>query len=293
MTVGDGLIGTLGAVVVGTLLAGLVAVGLSPLGPLGPIGPLAPWRYGSTGPSWAWAWRSWRSSWGGCGRCGGPGAAHRAVIRLERERRSSVARAATSSGLPPAAVTGIRFALEPGVGRNAVPVRSAILGAVLAVVVVISTITFGSSMSTLVSHPALYGWNWSADIDGGGGLGDIPGPQRGPWLDADALVGGSTGSTCSTLQIDGVNVPVMGGSPHVPVGPPLLSGHAFDAANQVVSGASTLSQLHKHVGDTVTVGAPGTGLTSAADRRHGNAALHWRVGSSTSKWGPAPCCRTR
>ena len=54
------------------------------------------------------------------------------------------------------------------------PVRSAILGAVLAVVVVISTITFGSSMNTLVSHPALYGWNWSDEINGGGGLGDIP-----------------------------------------------------------------------------------------------------------------------
>ena len=42
MTIGDGLIGTLGAVLLGTLLAGLVAVGLSPLGPLGPIGSLVP-----------------------------------------------------------------------------------------------------------------------------------------------------------------------------------------------------------------------------------------------------------
>ena len=42
MTIGDGLIGTMGAVLLGTLLAGLVAVGLSPLGPLGPIGPLVP-----------------------------------------------------------------------------------------------------------------------------------------------------------------------------------------------------------------------------------------------------------
>jgi len=181
---------------------------------------------------------------------------------LERERASTVARVATSSGLPPAAVTGIRFALEPGVGRNSVPVRSAILGAVLAVVVVIATITFGSSMNTLVSHPALYGWNWSADIDGGGGLGDVPAHNVARLLNADPLVGGWTGVYYSTLQIDGVNVPVMGGSPGASVGPPLLSGHAFDASNQVVLGASTLAQLHKHVGDTVTVGAPGTGLTT-------------------------------
>jgi ABC-type antimicrobial peptide transport system permease subunit len=263
MTIGDGLIGTLGAILAGVLLAGLVAVTLSPLGPLGPIGPLAPLAF--------------RIDWSvvGLGTAvlavtlgtlavvvAFRAAPHRVVTRLERERASSVTGAVTAAGLPPAAVTGIRFALEPGVGPNAVPVRSAILGAVLAVVVVISTITFGSSMKTLVSHPALYGWNWSADIDGGGGLGDIPAHNVARLLNADPLVGGWTGIYFSTLQIDRVNVPVMGGSPHAPVGPPLLSGHAFNAANQVVLGASTLAQLHKHVGDTVKVGAPGTGLTT-------------------------------
>ena len=46
------------------------------------------------------------------------------------------------------------------------------------------------------------------------------------------------------------------------MGPPLLSGHAFDAADQVVLGATTLAQLHKHVGETVTVGGTGTGSTT-------------------------------
>jgi hypothetical protein len=263
MTIGDGLIGTLGAVLLGTLLAGVVAVGLSPLAPLGPIGPLVPLAL--------------RVDWTVVGLgvavlavalgtlavvVATRAAPHRLVTRLERDRASSVARVVTSAGLPPAAVTGIRFALEPGVGRNAVPVRSAILGALLAVVVVISTITFGSSMSTLVSHPALYGWNWSADIDGGGGLGDIPAQSVARALNADPLVGGWTGVYFSTLQMDGMNVPVMGGSPHAAVGPPLLSGRPFDKTNQVVLGATTLAQLHKHVGDTVTVGAPGTGRTT-------------------------------
>jgi predicted lysophospholipase L1 biosynthesis ABC-type transport system permease subunit len=263
MTIGDGLIGTLGAVLLGTLLAGLVAVGLSPLAPLGPIGSLVPLAL--------------RVDWSvvGLGMAvlavllgalavvvAIRGAPHRVVTRLERERASSVARVATSSGLPPAAVTGIRFALEPGVGRNAVPVRSAILGAVLAVVVVISTITFGSSMNTLVSHPALYGWNWSDEINGGGGLGDIPAHNVARQLNADPLVGGWTGVYFSTLQIDGLNVPVLGGSPNAAVGPPLLSGHAFDAANEVVLGATTLAELHERVGDTVRVGASGTGFST-------------------------------
>jgi hypothetical protein len=263
MTIGDGLIGTLGAVLLGTLLAGLVAVGLSPLAPLGPIGPLVPlalrvdWTVVGLGMAVlavalgtlavVVAFRA---------------APHRVVTRLERMRASSVTGAASAAGLPPAAVTGIRFALEPGVGRNAVPVRSAILGAVLAVVVVITTVTFGSSLNTLVSHPALYGWNWNDEIDGGGGLGDIPAHSVARLLNADPLVGGWTGIYFSTLEIDGTSVPVMGGSPHASVGPRLLSGQAFDARNEVVLGASTLAQLHKHVGDTVTVGAPGTRLTT-------------------------------
>jgi ABC-type antimicrobial peptide transport system permease subunit len=263
MTIGDGLIGTLGAVLMGTLLAGLVAVGLSPLGPLGPIGPLVPLALRVDWTVVGFGMAVLAVSLGTLAIVVAIRAApHRAVTRLERGRASSVTRTATSAGLPPAAVTGIRFALEPGVGRNAVPVRSAILGAVLAVVVVISTITFGSSMNTLVSHPALYGWNWSADIDGGGGLGDIPAHKVARLLNADPLVRGWTGVYFSTLQIDRLNVPVMGGSPHAAVGPPLLSGHAFDAVNEVVLGASTLAQLHKHVGETVKVGAPGTGLTT-------------------------------
>ena len=39
MTICDGLIGTLGAVAVGSSLAGVVALGLSPLAPLGPVRP--------------------------------------------------------------------------------------------------------------------------------------------------------------------------------------------------------------------------------------------------------------
>jgi ABC-type antimicrobial peptide transport system permease subunit len=263
MTVGDGLIGTLGALLLGTLLAGLVAVGLSPLGPLGPIGALEPtalrvdWTVVGLGMAVLAVALGTLAVIVAC-----RAAPHRVVTRLERERASGVARAVTSAGLPPAAVTGIRFALEPGAGRNAVPVRSAILGAVLAVVVVIGTITFGSSMNTLVSHPALYGWNWSDEINGGGGLGDIPAHNVARQLDADPFVGGWTGVYFSTLQLDGLNVPVMGGTPNAAVGPPLLSGHAFDTVNQVVLGASTLAQLHKHVGDTVTVTGTGRGSTT-------------------------------
>src|SRR5205823_1513558 len=99
------------------------------------------------------------------------------------------ARAAAASGLPAPVVAGVRFAVEPGGGKNTVPVRSAILGAVLGIVVVVATVTFGASLRTLVSRPALYGWNWDYELVGNyGGLADVPLPQAKELLDHDAAV---------------------------------------------------------------------------------------------------------
>ncbi len=262
MTLSDGLVGTLAAIFVGGLFAGLVAIGLSPFAPLGPVRPLLPtelhvdWAVVGIGVAVLLVSLStlavvvaYRA------------APHRVAARLQRERGSSVARAATATGLPPAAVTGIRFALEPGVGRSTVPVRSAILGAILAMTVVVTTVTFGSSLNTLVSRPALYGWNWTYDMDGGGGLGDIPGRPVATLLNADHFVAHWTGVYFSTLRINQLNVPVMGGSPDAGVGPALLSGHGFDGPGQVVLGPTTMAQLHKQLGDTVEVSGPGSTRT--------------------------------
>ena len=241
----------------------VVALALSPLAPLGPV---RPYLRVDVNPDWTVL---------------GLGATALvvaltlvAVVASRRARPGRPPRPAGPSplvtrddgrhaaGLPPAAVAGVRFALEPGAGRGAVPVRSAILGAILAVTAVVATVTFGSSLNTLVSHPALYGWNWTYDIDGGGGLGDIPGQAAAKLLDADPLVASWTGVYYSTMQLDGDNVPVMGATPDASVAPPTLSGHALDSDRQVVLGAGTLRQLHKEVGDTVVAralhGAPVT-----------------------------------
>jgi FtsX-like permease family len=259
MILADDLVGTLAAVLVGSLLAGLVALGLSPLAPLGPV---RPFLGASVHADWAVI---------GFGVAGllvalAVIAVVAAFISLPDRSRAGAAPVASSwaatgairAGMPPAAVTGVRFALEPGAGRTAVPVRSAIVGAILAVIVVVATVTFGSSLNTLVSHPALYGWNWTYDMDGGGGLGDIPGTAAAKLLNADPLVSAWSGISYSTMQFDGVSEPVMGSTPDAAVTPPVLSGHVLQARNQVVLGAATLRQLHKQVGDTVTVQAHGS-----------------------------------
>ncbi len=167
MTSMDGLVGVLGAVVVGSVLAFAVAVGLSPLSPLGPVRRVVP----SPGVDVDWTVL-------GLGMLvliialavvAVVGAIRESSKRVARQRQrtrehgSRICRAATVSGLSVPAVLGIRFAVEPSLRRDAVPVRSAILSATLAMVVITGTVTFASSMHTLVSHPALYRWNWDFD----------------------------------------------------------------------------------------------------------------------------------
>jgi hypothetical protein len=256
MTMSDGLIGIVTAVLAGSVLAAGVAVGLSPFSPLGPVRPVYP----TPGVAFDWtvlgfgllffvlamsalavvlAYRT---------------APHRVAWRPARatEHRPGMARAAVSAGLPPTAVTGIRFALEPGAGRNAVPVRSAIVGAALALVVGIATVTFGSSLNTLVSHPALYGWNWSYELSAGQG-GVVPGAHATKLLDRDTHVAAWSAVDFTTLRINGQPVPVMAERPGAAVAPPVLSGKRLKARNQILLGSITLSQLHKHVGDTVEI----------------------------------------
>jgi hypothetical protein len=256
MTAGDGLLGMMGAIVLGALLAGLVAVMLSPLAPLGPVRPFDPDR----GINLDWTVL-------------GLGmlvlvlvlgfvavvlvvqrAPHRVTAWGSRPRAPSrAAGAAASAGLPVSAVTGIRFALEPGAEADSVPVRSAILGAMLTVVVVIATVVFGASLDSLVSHPNLYGWNWNYAVLAGGGAGDVPAAASAALLDHDPSVAAWSGYYFGSLQIDGQTVPVIAGSPGAPVAPPILTGHGFDASGQIVLAPGTLAAIHKKVGDTVTV----------------------------------------
>jgi hypothetical protein len=256
MTISDGLVGIAGTVLIGSVLAAGVAIGLSPLSPLGPVRPVFP----TPGVAFDWTvlavgfavlvlglgvlavFLAYRT------------ATHRAELRDRHSvvQQSKVVGAAASSGLPPTAVTGIRFALAPGSGRSSVPVRSAIVGATLALVVAIATVTFGSSLDVLVSHPALYGWNWSYELSANQG-GVLPGAHITKLLDRDTHIVSWSSIDFSTLRIDGQPEPVIAERSRASVAPPILSGHSVRTSRQIVLGTVTLAQLHKHVGDRVTV----------------------------------------
>lgn len=274
-----GLMGVGGAVVVGALLAAAVAVALSPLAPLGPVRPVYPYR----GVAFDWTVL-------GLGivvlvvvlgatavAIGYRGAPHRRgqLAPSGLDRPSRVVHAAAAAGLSAPALTGVRFALESGSGRRSVPVRSAILGAAMAMVVLVGTVTFGASLNALVSHPALYGWNWDYILVTGG---DIPQRQVTTLLDRDHYIAQWSGIyTPPAVQIEDQTVPVLGETPNAAVAPPVLSGHGLERANQVVLGAVSLAQLHKQVGDTVEVSS---GLSAPTRLRIVGTATMPTLGSS-------------
>ena len=253
-TFAESMIGSLSSVFVGVVLAVVVAVALSPLAPLGPVRVVYPDR----GVAWDWtvlglgalvllavlgtssvliaianspdANQIWRS----------PG----------RPRRSVAVRRLQLLGLPLAPTMGAHFALESPRGRGEVPVRSILVGAVLAVTLMTTTLTFSSGLHTLVSRPALYGWNWDDMLN--------PEQRRAAGgrraLSHDPDVAAWSGVDYQILTVDGQSVPMILASPRAKVVPPILSGHGVRNSHQIVFGNQTLALLHKKVGQSVMVG---------------------------------------
>jgi hypothetical protein len=255
VTTADGTPGVLAAVVLGALLAVAVAVALSPLAPLGAIravypnpgvaadrtvlgGGVAVIIAVLSGAALVIARRRVR-------RMQAPG------VRPYRPLGARAVSAAQALGLPVPATEGVRLAFGRGAGRDRVTAGPAVLGTVLASIVMMATITFGSSLATLVSQPALYGWNWTFDLSSGTTQGTVSGAA--PFLDADPAVAAWAGVWYATATIDGQAVPVIGMKPNARVASPLLSGQGLRAPDEVVLGTATLAALHKQLGDWVTV----------------------------------------
>ena len=144
----DGFIGVFIAIVLGTVAAIGVAIALSPLAPIGPVRPIDP----SPGVNvdWTVVGLGFLVLVGTLG-VGALGVAHRAAPHRDLVRQppqpSKLVGLAASSGLSIAGVVGIHFALDRGRGRTAVPVRSVLLGSILAVALV------GGGQAPLPSSP--------------------------------------------------------------------------------------------------------------------------------------------
>lgn len=81
----------------------------------------------------------------------------RSIRPSESPRRSAVATATARAGMRVPVIVGTRFALEPGRGRQAVPVRPALLGAVIGVLGTLAAFTFSSGVDDAAEHPERFG----------------------------------------------------------------------------------------------------------------------------------------
>src|SRR6266516_4905255 len=166
-----GLVEVGAAAAAAAVIAVAIAVAASPLMPIGPA------RLAEPGPGVSAdvavlglgaaamaallvaraAWAAWQA--------GSAGSAAAAARAKTAGRPSGVAAWLAGAGVPVTAATGARFAVEPGRGRTAVPVRSALAGTTLSVLTVVAAFTFGANLLHLVGTPRLYGKTWDVAID--------------------------------------------------------------------------------------------------------------------------------
>jgi len=256
MIIADALPGILAAIVAGALLADGAAIALSPFSLFGPVRDVEPGRgvYLDATVLGLGALALVLALGAVAAVLAYRQVPHRLAARgHSSERTPAAARAAAATGLPASGVEGLRLALDPGRGRTAVPVRSVLAGAVLAMTVVSATLTFGASLTTLVSHPGLYGWNFDYAFYAVQGWGPVPARWADPLLAHDRLVAASTGADFATVEVDGQTVPAMIMPTRPAVAPHVLSGHGLDSSHDIVLGPATLAALHQRVGGTVTL----------------------------------------
>jgi hypothetical protein len=188
----------------------------------------------------------------------GSAAAAAAALTAGRQqrapRRSAVAAAAARAGFPVPVVIGARFALEPGRGRSAVPVRSALVGAVAGVLGVLAAFTFSAGVSDAAAHPARFGQTSQLGTFfgfNGQDFGPASRVLRAVAADRDVIgvddarIGGAQSGQVSIesytyAPVAGKRLPTV-----------LTSGRMPTAPNQITLAPTTARELHAVTGSTI------------------------------------------
>ncbi len=189
------------------------------------------------------AWPSWRLS--------------ADTQTTSRERRAAAPRSRgmawlSVSAAPVTASLGIREALDPDAARGSVPVRSALVGTILSIVMVVGTLTFGTNLVHLVTTPQLYGQTWQASIDTQ--FQTIPTSFIRASVNHRPGVVAWTDGNFGTVDVMGSHVPAIGLSQGAGplVGPTLVTGRLPTRPDEIALGASVLRSIDRHVGQDLT-----------------------------------------
>jgi hypothetical protein len=176
-------------------------------------------------------------------------------------RRSTTAVAAARLGLPVPVVVGARFALEPGRGRSAVPVRPALLGAVVGVLGVLAAFTFSAGVSDAVGHPERFGqtsqlesfFGFNGTDFGASATDPGPAPKVIGRLAADRDVTAVNDARIAVAESGNSSVTMYTYAPVRATFPVVLTeGHLPHGVDEVVLAPTSARNLDVQVGSTVS-----------------------------------------
>jgi ABC-type lipoprotein release transport system permease subunit len=161
---------------------------------------------------------------------------------------------------PVPAAIGARMALERGPGARSMPVRPALIGAVLGVLGVIGALTINAGIVHALSNPELAGVTWGASVTPPPA--DVTSTSVSGRLLSEvgrAAPGASVAVVRRDLvDVDGVGVPAFTVQDAAGTGSPvalaMVSGQQPAARDEAAIGPATAASLGVHVGSWVTIG---------------------------------------
>ena len=177
-------------------------------------------------------------------------AARRAARRADaQDRVSSVAGAVARSGASPPIVVGVRLVGDRSRGRFAV--RTAVVGAGVALAGVCAVAVLSGSLAGVLDHPERYGWPWTArpDLDSDDPEATIAAIAEEPDVAAIGVVD-SASIDINGRGLEGFALDVVKGS----IAFPVLDGRVPTAPTEVALGTGVLSEVA--IGDSVTLSTP-------------------------------------
>jgi ABC-type antimicrobial peptide transport system permease subunit len=169
-------------------------------------------------------------------------------VESEHGRPSALAGALARATSSPAAATGLRLALEPGRGRTAVPVRSAIFGAALSIAALTTSLLFATNLHHVLASPNLSGFTWDAFV----AVEENQDATAAALRDDPNVTGYSRGGFID-VKIGGVSLFALvmddAGAAH----PVISEGRAPASDNEIALGIGTMRATHTSIGDAVEV----------------------------------------
>lgn len=165
--------------------------------------------------------------------------------------------------LPVSIGTGTAMALDPGTGRTKVPVRPALVGAVVGVLGVVSALTVGSGLNSALRHPERVGVGWQAVATPPGLTPTVPATRAySRRVAAAANVGPLSIVSRTSMNVNGTGVPTVSIEPvRGNITFQRLSGRVPSTNDEAAIGSSTARQLGVKIGDRVNVGDSGRQVT--------------------------------